>query len=67
MIGVVLIGFVAGAFAGLLGIGGGALFVPALVLIVGLKPRFSTRAPSGWRPDRIGRPYRLLRIRLVAK
>ena len=36
MIGVVLIGFVAGVFAGLLGIGGGALFVPALVLIVGL-------------------------------
>ena len=36
MIGVILIGFAAGMLAGLLGIGGGALFVPALVLIVGL-------------------------------
>jgi uncharacterized membrane protein YfcA len=33
---VVLIGVVAGVLAGMLGIGGGALFVPALVLIVGL-------------------------------
>ncbi len=36
MIGVILIGFAAGMLAGLLGIGGGALFVPALALIVGL-------------------------------
>jgi uncharacterized protein len=31
-----LIGAVAGVAAGLLGVGGGALFVPALVLLVGL-------------------------------
>ena len=36
MIGVILVGFAAGVLAGLLGIGGGAIFVPALVLIVGL-------------------------------
>ena len=34
--GVLAIGFVAGLAAGLLGIGGGALFVPALVLLLGL-------------------------------
>ena len=33
---VLAIGFVAGVAAGLLGIGGGALFVPALVLFLGL-------------------------------
>jgi len=33
---VALIGVVAGVLAGMLGIGGGAMFVPALVLIVGL-------------------------------
>jgi hypothetical protein len=33
---VIALGFVAGMAAGLLGIGGGALFVPALVLFVGL-------------------------------
>jgi uncharacterized membrane protein YfcA len=33
---VVAIGFAAGAAAGLLGVGGGALFVPALVLLLGL-------------------------------
>src|SRR6185503_3376251 len=33
---VLAIGFVAGMAAGLLGIGGGALFVPALVLLLGL-------------------------------
>jgi uncharacterized membrane protein YfcA len=32
----VLIGVLAGVFAGLLGVGGGALFVPALVLLLGL-------------------------------
>ena len=32
----IAIGFVAGMAAGLLGIGGGALFVPALVLLLGL-------------------------------
>ena len=32
----ILVGLVAGMLAGLLGIGGGALFVPALVLIIGL-------------------------------
>ena len=36
MIGAILIGVVAGVFAGLRGVGGGALFVPALVLILGL-------------------------------
>lgn len=36
MIWVALIGLLAGACAGMLGIGGGALFVPALVLVVGL-------------------------------
>ena len=33
---VLVIGFAAGTAAGLLGIGGGALFVPALVLFLGL-------------------------------
>lgn len=36
MVEVVLIGIVAGVLAGMLGIGGGALFVPALVAFVGL-------------------------------
>lgn len=36
MIGAVLVGVLAGIAAGLLGIGGGALFVPALVLLLGL-------------------------------
>ena len=36
MITALLIGVVAGVFAGLLGVGGGALFVPALVLLLGL-------------------------------
>jgi uncharacterized membrane protein YfcA len=34
--GVLAIGFVAGMASGLLGVGGGALFVPALVLFLGL-------------------------------
>ena len=34
--GAVLVGVVAGLLSGLLGVGGGALFVPALVLILGL-------------------------------
>jgi uncharacterized membrane protein YfcA len=36
LLGVLAVGFVAGMAAGLLGIGGGALFVPALVLFLGL-------------------------------
>lgn len=36
MIGVIAIGFAAGVLSGLLGIGGGSLFVPGLVLLVGL-------------------------------
>ena len=36
MIGELLFGFVAGVLAGMLGVGGGALFVPALVLFAGL-------------------------------
>jgi uncharacterized membrane protein YfcA len=36
VIATLLVGVAAGVFAGLLGIGGGALFVPGLVLIVGL-------------------------------
>ena len=36
VVAVVAIGFAAGAAAGLLGVGGGALFVPALVLLLGL-------------------------------
>ena len=36
MIGTLIVGFAAGMLAGLLGIGGGSLFVPALVLLVGL-------------------------------
>jgi uncharacterized protein len=34
--GAILIGALAGVFAGMLGVGGGALFVPALVLFLGL-------------------------------
>ena len=36
MITAVLIGVLAGVCAGMLGVGGGALFVPALVLVLGL-------------------------------
>ena len=36
MIDVIAIGFAAGLVAGLLGVGGGILFVPALALLVGL-------------------------------
>jgi len=36
MVGTLLVGFAAGMLAGLLGIGGGSLFVPGLVLLVGL-------------------------------
>lgn len=36
MVEIVFIGILAGVLAGMLGIGGGALFVPALVAIVGL-------------------------------
>jgi len=36
MAGAVLVGLAAGVVAGMLGIGGGALFVPALVLFLGL-------------------------------
>jgi uncharacterized membrane protein YfcA len=36
VLGAIAIGVVAGMAAGLLGIGGGALFVPALVLLLGL-------------------------------
>jgi uncharacterized protein len=36
VIGAVAIGFAAGAVAGMLGVGGGVLFVPALVLLLGL-------------------------------
>jgi len=36
VVAVLAIGFVAGLAAGLLGIGGGALFVPGLVLLLGL-------------------------------
>lgn len=35
MIAAILIGIVAGVLAGMLGIGGGALFVPALVIVLG--------------------------------
>jgi uncharacterized membrane protein YfcA len=36
VIGAVAIGLAAGALAGMLGVGGGVLFVPALVLLLGL-------------------------------
>lgn len=36
ILGAILIGVAAGVLSGLLGIGGGALFVPALVLVLGL-------------------------------
>lgn len=36
ILGAILIGIAAGLLSGLLGIGGGALFVPALVLLLGL-------------------------------
>ncbi len=36
VIGAIVIGFAAGVVAGLLGVGGGVLFVPALVFFVGL-------------------------------
>jgi uncharacterized protein len=36
VIGAIAVGFAAGAIAGMLGVGGGVLFVPALVLFIGL-------------------------------
>jgi uncharacterized membrane protein YfcA len=36
MIGIIVIGLAAGVIAGLLGVGGGVLFVPGLVIFVGL-------------------------------
>lgn len=45
MIAAALIGLVAGVAAGLLGIGGGALFVPALVLLLDL-PQVDAEATS---------------------
>lgn len=45
MIAAALIGLVAGVAAGLLGIGGGALFVPALVLVLDL-PQVDAEATS---------------------
>ena len=36
MLGAILIGVLAGVVAGMLGVGGGSLFVPALVLFLGL-------------------------------
>ena len=45
MITVAIIGLVAGVAAGLLGIGGGALFVPALVLVLDL-PQVDAEATS---------------------
>ena len=36
MIGAILVGVLAGVVAGMLGVGGGTLFVPALVLFLGL-------------------------------
>jgi uncharacterized membrane protein YfcA len=36
MIGAVAVGFLAGVVAGMLGVGGGILFVPALVIFLGL-------------------------------
>lgn len=64
MIGAVLIGVVGGLIAGLLGVGGGALFVPGLVLFLGLA-QVDAEATSllaivpvaaigAWRQDRYG-------------
>lgn len=39
---VLLIGFVAGIAGGMFGIGGGAIMVPALVLILGMSQKLST-------------------------
>ncbi|HVF11056.1 MAG TPA: TSUP family transporter, partial [Abditibacteriaceae bacterium] len=36
------IGFVAGVFGGVFGIGGGAVMVPAMVLLLGLDQKFAT-------------------------
>ncbi len=45
MIATILVGVAAGMLAGLLGVGGGVLFVPALVLIIGL-PQVEAEATS---------------------
>ena len=64
MIGAIAIGVVAGVIAGLLGVGGGVLFVPALVFLVGLDQHHAEATSllaivpvalvGAWRQDRYG-------------
>jgi len=42
MLPILLIGFVAGVAGGMFGIGGGAIMVPALVLMLGMTQKFAT-------------------------
>ena len=64
MIGAILLGIAAGVMAGMLGVGGGTLFVPALTLFIGLS-HLDAEATSllaivpvalvgGWRQHRYG-------------
>lgn len=64
MIGLILVGVLGGLIAGMLGVGGGVVFVPALVLFVGLG-QHAAEATSllaiipvavvgSWRQDRYG-------------
>ena len=48
MLAAVLIGVVAGLLAGMLGIGGGALFVPGLVFFLGESQLSAEATPSKW-------------------
>lgn len=43
----VVIGFVAGVLSGLFGIGGGVVIVPALILLVHMKPHLATGTSLG--------------------
>jgi uncharacterized membrane protein YfcA len=68
VIGAALIGLAAGVIAGLLGVGGGVLFVPALVILAGLDQHHAEATSllaivpvallGTWRQDRYGNVHR---------
>jgi len=74
VIGLIAVGFVAGAVAGLLGVGGGVLFVPGLVFLAGLDQHRAEATSllaivpvailGAWTQDRYGNVNRTDALRL---